>query len=306
MKEHWDAYCALSLVHFLAYPEAGGGEGPIAESIVRIAEDDFFSAIEVSRINDPAERKRAAQAIEQTHMGVAFGAQPVILGGKLDPNSLDAAERRRAVQTLQSYMGQAAELGARQFVVMSGPDAAPADRPAAMAALAASLRELCSHAAQFGLAVWLETFDRAVDKKALIGPAGQAAALAAEIRRDFPDFGLIYDQAHMALLDESPLAALTLLKDHLRHAHVGNCVKVPGRPSHGDLHPRFGFLGGEHDVPELVEYVRALFAVGYLRADPPIGARPWLGFEIKPQSGETTEAVLANLKRVWREAWARV
>jgi hypothetical protein len=56
----------------------------------------------------------------------------------------------------------------------------------------------------------------------------------------------------------------------------------------------------------LAEYLRALFAVGYLRENPPAGARPWVGFEIKPQPGETTEAVLANLKRTWREAWYRV
>jgi sugar phosphate isomerase/epimerase len=165
---------------------------------------------------------------------------------------------------------------------------------------------LCAEARQFGVAVWLETFDRAVDKKAFMGPADEAAALAAVVRRDFPEFGLVYDQAHMVLLDESPAQALALVREHLRHAHVGNAVKVPGRPAFGDLHPRFGYPGGENDVPELVEFVRALFQVGYLRENPAIGARPWVGFEVKPQPGETTEAILANLKRAWREAWARV
>jgi sugar phosphate isomerase/epimerase len=306
MKEHWDGYCALSLVHFLAYPETGGGEGPIVETITRVAEDDFFSAIEISRINDPAARKQAAQVIEQTHMKAAFGAQPIILGGKLNPNSLEAAERAKAVNVLKPYLEQAAEVGAKQFVILSGPDPAPADRPAAASALADSIRELSSEASQFGIDVWLETFDRAVDKKAFIGPSDEAAALAREVKQDFPGFGLIYDQAHMALLDETPLAGLKMLKEHLAHAHVGNCVKTPGRPAYGDLHPRFGFPGGEHDVPQLAEYVSALFAVGYLHQDPPIGERPWVGFEIKPQPGETSEAVLANLKRAWREAWARV
>jgi hypothetical protein len=60
-----------------------------------------------------------------------------------------------------------------------------------------------------------------------------------------------------------------------------------------------------NDVAELAEFLRALFAVGYLREDPPIGERPWVGFEVKPQPGETSEDIIANMKRAWREAWAR-
>ena len=306
MNQHWNAYCDLSLVHFLAFPECGGGDGPILESITRIAQDDFFGAIEISRINDAAVRGQVARVIEQTRLKVAFGAQPVILGGKLNLNSLDAAERGAGVATLKPYLAQAAEVGARQFVVLSGPDTAPDNRPAATHALADSLRELCAHARPFQISLALETFDRAVDKKALIGPADEAATLAAAVKQDFPDFGLIYDQAHMTLLDETPLAGLTMVKEHLVHAHVGNAVKVPGLPSYGDLHPRFGFPGSMHDVPQLMEFVRALFAVGYLREEPEVGKRPWVGFEIKPQPGETSEMVLAGLKRAWREAWALI
>jgi len=60
MKHHWDSYCGLSLVHFLAFPECQKGEGPILETITRIAEDDFFSAIEISHIKDPGVRRQVA------------------------------------------------------------------------------------------------------------------------------------------------------------------------------------------------------------------------------------------------------
>jgi hypothetical protein len=57
-------------------------------------------------------------------------------------------------------------------------------------------------------------------------------------------------------------------------------------------------------VPELVDFVRALFKIGYLAEGE---ARPWVGFEIKPQAaGETPELVIAGTKRVWQEAWTRV
>jgi sugar phosphate isomerase/epimerase len=238
-------------------------------------------------------------------MGVAFGAPPIILGGKLNLNSADDAERKHALDTLQPHIPQAAEVGAKQFVILSGADA-PTERPAATQRLLDSIRQLCDYGRQYGVSITLETFDRTVDKKALIGPAGEAAALAVTIKADFPDFGLLHDMGHMPLLDETPLPALTTLKAHLVHTHVGNCVKAPGRPSYGDLHPRFGFPGSENDTAQLVEFLRALFEIGYLRENSPIGARPWIGFEMRPQAGETSSAILANIKRTWREAWARV
>ena len=303
MDKHWNAYCALSLVHFLAFPECQGGDGPILETVAQIAADDFFSAIEISRINDPAIRILVARLIEQSHLQVAFGAQPIILGGKLNLNSADPVERERAVETLKTYVPGAAETGAQQFVILSGPDPGASARPLATGLLIDSIRQLCAFGRGYGLRITLETFDRTVDKKALIGPAAEAAALAVKIKADFPDFGLLYDMGHMPLLDESPRTALNELKDHLVHAHVGNCVKVPGRPSYGDLHPRFGFPGSENDVPQLVEFLRALFEVGYLHEKPTLGARPWVGFEMRPQSGESSTTILANLKRTWHEAW---
>src|SRR5712671_1938441 len=140
MDKHWDAICTLSLVHFLAFPECGGGDGPILETIARVADDDFFSAIEITRINDPAVRAQAAKLIEPTGLQVGFGAHPMILGNKLNPNSLDPAQRKHALDTLKPYFAQAAELGAKRFVMLSGPDPGDADRPAAMAALIESIR----------------------------------------------------------------------------------------------------------------------------------------------------------------------
>lgn len=306
MDTHWDSYCALSIVHFLAFPECQGGDGPILETIARIADDDFFSAIEITRINDPTVRGHATRLMEQSHLQVGFGAHPMILGNKLNLNSLDPTERKHALETLKPYFAQAAEVGAKRFVMLSGPDPREAERPAATAALVESIRDLYTFARQHGVGITLETFDRKVDKKALIGPADEAAALAATIKKDYPDFGLLYDMGHMVLLDETPLPAMSAIKEHLVHAHVGNCVKVPGRASYGDLHPRFGFPGSENDVAQLVEFLRALFAVGYLREDPPIGARPWVGFEVKPQPGETSREIIVNIKRAWHEAWAKV
>lgn len=47
MQTHWSAHLTLSMVHFMIYPETMGGEGPIVETIRSIAEDEFFSGIEI-------------------------------------------------------------------------------------------------------------------------------------------------------------------------------------------------------------------------------------------------------------------
>jgi len=290
-------------VHFLAFPDCGSGNGPILESVEKVLMDDFFTGVEISRINDLEVRRKVAALIQQTHANVDFGLHPIILGEKLNLNSDDMGQRNHALETLSSFMPQAAELGAKRVSLLSGPDPGPSGRAEATKLLIDSLQQLSEKARAHGLTVVLETFDREVDKKSLIGPVAEAAAVAKELRKNFPDFGLLYDQGHGLLLDEEPQAALTTIREYVVHIHVGNCVKVPGQASHGDSHPRFGFPGSENDVPELAAFIRSLFDVGYLSLDGSLNDRPGIGFEVKPQPGESSLAILVNIKRSWRDAW---
>jgi sugar phosphate isomerase/epimerase len=305
MDTHWSAYLNLSIVHFMAYPETMKGDGPILETVEKIANDEFFTGIEIGMIKDPAVRQQLKAVLASTHLPAAFGAQPALLMQKLDLNSADPQMRAEAVAALKGCVDQAAEMGISRLATLSGWDPGDAGRAQGKQWLAESLRQVCAYGRPLGVGVTLETFDRFVDKKAIIGPAQEAADFAALMKKDFPDFGLMYDLSHLPLLDEEALPALRAVKDHLVHAHVGNCVKVAGRPAYGDAHPRFGFPGGENDVEQLVDFLRALFAVGYLKKNPE-GSKPWVGIEVKPQPGETSKRLLAGTKRVWIEAWARV
>jgi sugar phosphate isomerase/epimerase len=304
MTRHWNDYCTMSIVHFMAFPATISGEGAIAESVARIAEDPFFGAVEITWIKDSAERARVKSVLETTHIRVGYGAQPAVLLGKLNPNSLDPIERRRAVTELKLRIDEAAEIGARRMAFLSGKDPGEKDRAAAVALLVESVKELSEYGREMGIALTVETFDRDVDKKALIGPSPLAAEFAAEVRRDYPEFGLMYDLSHQPLLYEESEEALATLKPHLVHIHVGNCVREEGVAGFGDMHPRFGWPGACNDVDELVGFVEALFHVGYLAEGK--DQRPWVGFEVKPQgAGETPEQVIAGTKRVWQEAWSR-
>jgi sugar phosphate isomerase/epimerase len=281
-----------------------GGEGPIIETISKIAEDPFFQAIEIGWIKDPMVRAATKSIIEASHIQVGYGAQSALLMQKLNLNSLDEAERGRAVAQLKKCVDEAAEVGARRVAFLSGKDPGDAERPFALEKLIESVKDVCSYGKEKGIALTCEIFDRDIDKKCLIGPSHYSAKFATIIRQDYPEFGLMYDLSHKPLLFEQSLPALSEVKDHLVHIHIGNGVVDPSLPGYGDLHPRFGWPGGCNDVPELVDFLRALFQVGYLSGSE---RRPWIGFEVKPQNqSETSELIIAGTKRVWQEAWSRL
>jgi len=304
MDKHWDNYCTMSIVHFMAFPETTRGDGPILETVTKIAEDPFFGAIEIGWIKDPAVRARVKKVVEMAHLQVGHGAGSALLLEKANLNSLDEAVRLKAVQQLCRNVDEAAEMGAQRVVFLSGADPGDADRPRALEALAKSVKRVAAYAREKGVALTLETFDRNIDKRRLIGPSPLAADFCKTIREDFPDFGLLYDLSHMPLLDETPDTSLGVLRDCLVHIHVGNAVLEPQIPGYGDQHPRFGWPGGVNDIVQVTEFVRSLFKAGYLKENS--DARPWIGFEVKPQSAEEPSSlVVAGAKRVWQEAWSR-
>jgi sugar phosphate isomerase/epimerase len=299
MREWLQSYMQVGIVHFMAYPECMKGEGPIYDTLTKIVEDEFFSAVEISWIKDPAERSRVKSLLATSHMTVGYGAQPCLLSQKLNLNAFDPAERGRAVAQVQACIDEAAEVGAGAVAVLSGPDPG-ARREEAFGLLVDSVKTLCAHARAKGLRFILESFDSRYDKKCLIGPARDALALCKAVQPEYPDFGLMIDLSHLPIQDETPRQVFgTLQRDHIAHIHIGNSVKQHGHAAYGDQHPRFGLPGGENDVPQLVEFLRSLFEIGYLGQ----GRRPVVAFEVKPLPGETSGAVVASAKRALIDAW---
>ena len=45
MNEPYQKYMDLSIVHFMAFPEVMGGQGPIVETLEDILFDTFFTAV---------------------------------------------------------------------------------------------------------------------------------------------------------------------------------------------------------------------------------------------------------------------
>jgi sugar phosphate isomerase/epimerase len=302
MKEPIHDYARIGIVHFMAYPACMGGDGPVLETISRIAKDPYFEVIELTRIKDAETRKQVCAIAKQARVDLCFGAQPILLGGGLDLNHADDAERRKAIDAVKAGINQAGELNCKGVAVLSGK--VSPDKGAAIARLVDSLKQLCAYAKTKDLPVVLETFDQVpFGKNCLIGPNADAVAVSTEVCKEYPDFGIMLDLSHLPLQYEASADAIKTAGHHLVHAHIGNCaMDDPEHPAYGDNHPTFGAPGTRNDVPELTEYLRALLDSGYLSTT----NRRVLSFEVKPMPGEVTESVIAGSKRTLDEAWRRV
>jgi len=303
MNESIHKYMKVGLIHFMAYPNCIKGEGPIEETLTKIATDDYFDAVEISWIKDAGVRERAKKILETSYLTVAYGAQPRLLTTGLNINHVDDEERFNAITTLKEGIDEAYEMNAVGFAFLSG-NYAKDKIEEAFEALVKSTKVLCKYAKERGdMNVLLEVFDYDVDKRSLIGPAHLAKRLAEEIRKEYDNFGLLVDLSHIPQIHETIEESILPVKDYILHAHLGNCViKHPVMPGYGDQHPRFGFPNGECDVDEVVEYLRVLKNIGFLSEE----RRPIVSFEVKPFGDENPDIVVANAKRVLNLAWSRV
>ena len=232
-------------------------------------------------------------------MTVCYGAQPRLLGPKLNPNDLDEEGRQKAEATLIEAVDEAEFLGARGIAFLAGKWA-PETKEQAYAQLLKTTKAVCDYAATKGMTVNLEVFDFDMDKAALIGPAPLAARFAADMRTMCNNFGLMVDLSHFPTTYETTKFVIRTLRPYINHFHIGNAVVKPGAEAYGDQHPRFGFPESANDTMELVDFFHVLKTEGFFNA-----AEPYvLSFEVKPWADEDADIVLAGTKRVINRAWA--
>lgn len=303
----WASILSLGLVHPIAFPETLGGQGPVLDTVRKIVEDPFFSAIEVTWIRDDEVRDGVASLLRTGDMDVVYLAGvPILLQG-LNLSSLHEESRRRAVAALKPLIDEAYALGARLFLVGSGPDPGPGYRDAARAQLVRSLGELCSYAEDVPdtpLTITLENYDRDVDKRFLLGPTREAVEVARLVREEHPSFGLTIDESHLCQLREDAGQELPDAIDVVVHVHLANCVLDSNLQGYGDQHPRFGVPGSEVGIEEMASFLSVLDQAGYFSK--PLPTRlPVVSLEVKPLGREESSAVVANAKRTFMRAWTQ-
>ncbi|NLI53669.1 MAG: sugar phosphate isomerase/epimerase [Clostridiales bacterium] len=292
MKESIHKYFQVGTVQWMSYPKLD----PM-ESLRAICRDDFFDAIELKGFG--VKNAEAKALLEQSRLRVCYGAQPRLLGPKLNPNAIDEADRKKAEATLLEGADEAKLLGAKGIAFLAGKWENET-KEQAYEQLLKTTRNVCSYAATLGLAVELEVFDFDMDKAALIGPAPYAAKFAADMRATHSNFGILVDLSHFPTTYETSRFVVQTLRPYITHVHFGNAVVKPACDGYGDLHPRMGYPNGANDVPELVDYLRVLRQEGFFCAEEPLV----LSMEVTPRPGEDEQIVLANTKRALNRAWA--
>lgn len=296
MKESIHKYFQLGTILWMSYPPERCG---FLEPLRKICCDDFFDAVEITRIEDASEKEKAKELLAQSHLKVCYGAQPRLLGPKLNPNAISEEERKKAEKTLLEAVDEAKELGAKGIAFLAGKWEKEA-REGAFSQLLKTTRNVCDYAADRQMQVELEVFDYDMDKAALIGPAPYAAEFAAKMRMTNSNFGLMADLSHFPTTYENSRFVIQTLKPYITHLHIGNAVVKKGCEAYGDQHPRFGFPESENDVEELTDFFRVLRQEGFFRKEEPLV----LSLEVKPWKDEEPDIILANTKRVIRRAWA--
>jgi sugar phosphate isomerase/epimerase len=311
MESSWRRQTRLGIIQGMIYPDCGTSAARTVETAKQILLDDFFGVLVVGRMEDEAMVAVKTMAAD-AHVSLAVGAAPVILGGKHNLANLDEAARRAGVEALKKSIDDAYALGAPVVELLDGAKNYPGPDKEQQAArqLVRSMVELCRYSQEkaTGEPVWvlLETFDREIDKKSFVGPSKLAVEIAAQVRAEQKNFGITVDMGHLPLIGEGFKESLETLKEYLVHAHLGNCIVDKESPFYGDSHPAFGLPGGVSDVAELVEFLSALQGIGFFEKKGLPTGIPWLTFEIKPQTGQSPELLMANARRVFEEAWARL
>lgn len=294
MNESIHKYFQVGTIQWMSHPSKN-----VLESIREIACDDFFDAIEICKFSDNETLTKAKRILEQSHLRVCYGAQPRILGPKLNPNALNEEERLKAEATLIEAVDEALFLGAEAIAFIAGKwDASTKEE--AYNQLLKTTENVCRYAAKKSIAVNLEVFDYDMDKAVLIGPAPLAARFAADMRCRCANFGLMVDLSHFPTTYETSKFVIQTLRPYINHFHIGNAVVNPDSEAYGDQHPRFGFPNSANDIKELTDFFRILRDEGFFNEEKPYV----LSFEVKPWGDEDADIIMANTKRVIKRAWA--
>lgn len=294
MKDPIQKYFQVGTIQWMSFPVSD----PM-DSLRAICRDSYFSAIELKGYGSPEKNAQAKALLDQSHMKVCYGAQPRLLGPKLNPNALDEEQRRKAEATLLEAVDEAAYLGAKGIAFLAGKWS-PEHKEECYQQLLKTTRAVCSYAASKNMNVELEVFDFDMDKAALIGPAPLAARFAADMRTTHSNFGLLVDLSHFPTTYETSRFVIQTLRPYITHFHFGNAVVQKGCDGYGDLHPRMGYPNSANDIPELVDYLRVLKEEGFFNAENPYV----LSMEVTLRPGEDELIVLANTKRCLDRAWA--
>ena len=312
MRESWETYIDVGIVLPKLFSGIADDKNRFFEGLMTILTDPFFTTVEVSYT---PEEEIVEMTRDYTRLA---GAQVVFNGGDavrrlgMDLSSLDEEKRTASVESGKRLIDQCYQEKARIMHVVTGKYTGEEEKDAMLAAFEKSLAELCAYAVEAGeqeeyvLTVSVETGDRYYDRHYLLGPTNEAVAIVRRVKEKYENVGILLDQSHFPVMREDPHKALWQARDYLSHVHIGNSyVKDMEKPYFGDKHLPFGVPDSEVGVEELARFLTTLREIGFFDRTS-VTRKPLVSFEVGPFGDEPEELVIANVKRVFIEAWQKI
>ena len=305
MTRPYTDYFKLGINHHLLFPAVTEDWDLHERTLKQLAQMEVFEVLDLLLPLEAERLRREVDIIRASRKEVVYNTPLLGLEPGLDPHSTNSEVHERTVQRALAHLEAAHRAGARKMNIASGPDPGPSERPAAKAGFVQFLCELGREAAERQILVLIEPFDRSIGKNLLIGPTAEAAGIVERVQQEgVENVGLMLDMGHVPLLEEDIHEAFRISAPYLHHTHLGSCAKRdPDSEFYGDKHPPLGLPEGECDVPEVVEFFEAAFAVEYLRP----GHRATVTLEMQPYPGlsaeESIDIWLEKLDQAWSLYW---
>lgn len=278
----------LGLVHFAAFPESLAGIDAFKRTLELAVAGRPWDVLELST-EMPRGWTPAIRELIPSSVTIFLAGAPEMLRWPYGLNAASRQARRRAVDRTLALVDRAAEAGAENLMLTSGPIAGGTS---SWGALLESLQRVCEYASHVSARppnISIETFETVAIQRQYVGPTPLALWLMETVRREHPGFGITMDLAHLVQLGEDPAESLAAARGQVRHLQLSCCVLRPGDPRWGDRHPPFGTPGAHPTFPEasraLARWASTFDAVRE-ETSPPV-----ISMEVRPPLGEASLSV---------------
>ncbi len=208
--------------------------------IERAVSFGFYKNLELGIFFDRENRRKVRSLLEENDLKTTTFGTPWIKERHLSLCSLDADERRKAVDLMKQLAALSAEAGCTVFGVPSGDDPGPAFRGFAKLILLDALEEIAGTCRELGMFLSIEPLDRYAFKKQLIGPIAESVRWFRELHDRCPNTILHWDSAHEALGRIDLSESLAVAAPYIGQAHLCNAITDESHPCFGDLHMDVG------------------------------------------------------------------
>lgn len=290
-------YCKFGINHHLIFPGVLNDAKYHIESLSQLLEQAYFAVIDMSLPDDNNIRSQEVKILKESGKKVIYNFPLFCLGSDIfDVNSPEESVREKTLDEAKKHLMYAAEAGTDTVTFAAGGFRSEVPLKEQIDNFIEYSVLFNEEAKKFGITALLEPFDRSIGKNLILGTADECVAYIEALRqRGCENIALMQDMGHIPLIGDSFDETLQKSKPYLKHIHLGNCVMRNSESVYyGDTHPPLGIEGGENNMPQLIDFTKALKEIGYIYN----GSENTVTIEMQPYPGVSslTSALVAAEK----------